>query len=533
MGQSKETDPQSVTGLVVLGERGYVLETLHGGGVAGPQQASMLRVYDVTDPVEPRSLTDPATGTITREVISFPPRDIAGEEVKADDGSPTGEKLIAIATAPPSFYQVQGSDPFWTELKSTPGNLLLYDVSDPDAKPRFAGAANITNNLVDGIPNRLFMQKGRIYAATYPKGIQVISTANLRAGFPTEGEPAGQDSYDIHQKLFAGGLNPGAIVLTIPVKDPTSGFNMPLNDLEVMDLSVWGVPRKVVAATGSRPQAALVLADAVSPYYEAAEPTPKPLWLGPLAKDGSSLDWGGAIALTKINNIPHALVGGTGVTAAGSQALLAIVDLSPVAPVVPTGQPKPAPKVVAIVALPKLNGVGDILLIGNTAVSPAAGRAESTASPAARPWSTSPTPQARKSSATSAGVASRMAVDPNHVLFSGLRSFIVGARTPSSRAACGRTAALGSLAVIRRINPAPVVVDARGRASERFDVQYLCDPILAGDPDRRASIPIRIRTVPHDGSEPDGRARRERLRGRHRSITASAKGPPGRQSRDG
>ena len=343
IGESKESDPPTVTGLVILGERGYVLETLHGGGVAGPQQASYLRVYDVTDPVEPRDMTGP-TG-FERVLISFPPRDIAGEEVKADDGSPTGQKLIAVATAPRSFYQVQGSDPFWTELKSTPANLFLYDVSDPDAKPRFAGAANITNNLVDGIPNRLFMQKGRIYAATFPKGIQVISTENLRAGFPTEGEPTGQDSYEINKKLFAGGLNPGAIVLTIPVKDPANGLNMPLNDLEVMDLSVWGVPRKVVAATGSRPQAALVLADAVSPYMESGDTQPKPLWLGPLVKDGSSLEWGGAIALTKINDIPHALVGGTGVIAGGgSQALLAIVDLSPVAPAVPTGDPKPSPE---------------------------------------------------------------------------------------------------------------------------------------------------------------------------------------------
>ena len=58
----------------MLGERGYVLETLHAGGVAGPQQAGLVRVYDVTDAGEPRDLTDPATGTVPRTLIAFPPR---------------------------------------------------------------------------------------------------------------------------------------------------------------------------------------------------------------------------------------------------------------------------------------------------------------------------------------------------------------------------------------------------------------------------------------------------------------------------
>ena len=485
VGQSNEADKPTVTGLVVLGERGYVLETLHGGGVAGPQQASMLRVYDVTDPVEPRDLTDPATGSIIREVISFPPRDIAGEEVKADDGSPTGEKLIAIATAPRTFYQVQGSDPYWTELKSTPANLLLYDVSDPDAKPRFAGAANITNNIVDGIPNRLFMQKDRIYAATYPKGIQVINIASLRTGFPAEGEPTGQDSYDIHQKLFAGGLNPGAIVLTIPVKDPTNGLNMPLNDLEAMDLSVWGVPRKVVAATGSRPQAGLVLADAVSPYFEGAATTPSPLWLGPLAKDGSSLEWGGAIALTKINNIPHALVGGTGITPTGSQTLLAIVDLSPVAPVVPVGDPKPSPKIVAIVPLPKLNGVGDILLIGNTAVvSGAQGtRIDGLAGGAALvDFTDAAGPEVV---GYVKGIASRMAADEAKILYSAQRSFI---KDSSGLVNGVRTAAFGAIALVRMVTPSLVPVDDSGRTTSPIRVTYR----LIGLPEDLESVKLSV-----------------------------------------
>ena len=470
VGQSKETDPPTVTGLVILGERGYVLETLHAGGVAGPQQSSLVRVYDVTDPVEPRDLTDPATGSIPREVIAFPPRDIAGEELLADDGSPTGEKLIAVATAPRTFYQVQGSDPYWTELKSTPANLFLYDVSDPDAKPRFAGAANLTNNVVDGIPNRLFMQKGRIYAATFPKGIQVVDIENLRSGFPEDAEPSGLDLIDLNKRLFAGGQNPGAVVLTIPVKDPTNGLNMPLNDLEAMDLQVWGVPRKVVAATGSRPQAGLVLADAVSPYFEVGETAPKPLWLGPLAKDGSSLEWGGAIALTKIADIPHALVGGTGVIAgAGSQTLLAIVDLSPVGPgLVPTGEPKPSPKVVAIVPLPKLNGVGDILLIGNTAiVSGAQGTSiDGQAGGAALVDFTDPeNPQL---SGYVTGVGSRLAHGANNILYSSNRKFI---KTEAGEPGV-RNAALGEVLFVRLAGYNPFGVDNDYRSESELKASF-------------------------------------------------------------
>lgn len=471
VGQSKESDPPTVTGLVILGERGYVLETLHAGGVAGPQQSSLVRVYDVTDPVEPRDLTDPATGSISRTIIAYPPRDIAGEEVKDDDGSPTGEKLIAIATAPRTFYQVQGSDPYWTELKSTPSNLFLYDVSEPDQPPRWVGAANLTNNVVDGTPNRLFMEKGHIYAATFPKGIQVIPVENLRAGFPTEGEPTGLELIDLNKKLTAGGLNAGAVVLTIPVKDPANGLAMPLNDLEAMDLQVWGVPRKVVAATGSRPQAALVLADGVSPYFDTAcDPgatTPKPLWSGPLSKDGSSLEWGGAIALTKIADKPHALVGGTGVVAgSGSQTLLAIVDLTPVAPAVAGCGPRPSPTVVAIVPLPRLNGVGDILLIGNTAVvSGAQGtRIDGQVGGAALVDFTDPAGPAVTGYVT--GVASRMAAREGF-LFSTERAFVKGT---ASELGGVKTAALEHATFIKKA-PA-VMVDVDGKSIEPQPIRY-------------------------------------------------------------
>jgi len=523
LGQSQEADKPTVTGIVILGERGYVLETLHGGGVAGPQQSSTIRVYDVTDPVAPLDLTDSATGPrLERETIPYPPRDIAGEEVKDESGSPTGEKLIAVATAPRSFYQVQGNDPYWTELKSTPANLFLYDVSEPDTKPRWVGAANLTNNLVDGIPNRIVMQKGRIYAATFPKGIQVVSVENLRAGFPPAEEarePEGQERIDLNKKLFAGGLNPGATVLTVPVKDPSNGLAMPLNDLEVTDLSVWGIPRKVVAATGSRPNAGLVLADAVSPYFDAcdtAATTPKPLWLGPLTKDASSLDWGGAIALTRIGDIPHALVGGIGTIAAGggggsggggsggstagSQAVLAIVDLTPVGPPVSGCGPRPSPTVVALIPLPKLNGVGDILLVGHTAIVSGAQGTRIDGLPGGAALVDFTDPENAEVVGYVAGVGSRMALGANEMLYSTARSFVKGT---SGEFEGVRTATLGEAALITKVAPDPILVSASNEVFRNVDLSYKTIPPAPGTGE--VSIDVRpgsrVATLPAEINE--------------------------------
>ncbi len=436
VGQSNESDPPTVTGLAVLGERGYVLETLHAGGVAGPQQAGLVRVYDVTDPGEPRDLTDPATGTVPRTLIAFPPRDIAGEEVRAQDGSLTGEKLIAVAAAPRTFYQTMGNEPYWTELKSTPSNLFLYDVTEPDQAPRWVGAANLTNGLVDGIPNRIAMREGRIYSATFNKGIQVVALENVRQGFPTEGEPTGPDLININKQLFAGGLNSSAVVLTIPVRDPANGPHVPLNDVKAGPLVVAELPRTVVLATGSRPGAGLVVADgqtAVLPPNAPPGTQPIPLWQGELRKEADRLDWGSAVALARVNDRPLALVGGYATLAgAGSQTALAVVDLTPMAAKPPPGQVSVAPTVLGFVKLEGLQGVGDILLVGNTAIVSGGTGTKVDGQPGGAALVDLTDPENAQVTGLIPGIGSRMALDPNGMLLSTDRSFLKGTSTEAS-----------------------------------------------------------------------------------------------------
>ncbi|HZD03272.1 MAG TPA: Ig-like domain-containing protein, partial [Longimicrobiales bacterium] len=53
------TEEQFISpGLVVLGERAYVLETAYAGGVATGEQYGYLRTYDISDPVEPVEITE-------------------------------------------------------------------------------------------------------------------------------------------------------------------------------------------------------------------------------------------------------------------------------------------------------------------------------------------------------------------------------------------------------------------------------------------------------------------------------------------
>lgn len=469
VGQSNETDPPTVTGLAVLGERGYVLETLHAGGVAGPQQAGLVRVYDVTDPGEPRDLTDLATGSIARTLIAFPPRDIAGEEVRAQDGSLTGEKLIAVAAAPRTFYQTQGNEPYWTELKSTPSNLFLYDVTEPDQAPRWVGAANLTNGIVDGIPNRIAMREGRIYAATFNKGIQVVSIENLR--FPTE--PTGADLVTINKQLFAGGLNPSAVVLTIPVRDPANGPHVPLNDVKAGPLVVAELPRTVVLATGSRPAAGLVVADgqtAVLPPNAPPGTQPIPLWQGELRKQADRLDWGSAVALARVDDRPLALVGGYATLAgAGSQTALAVVDLTPMAAKPPPGQVSVAPTVLGFVKLEGLQGVGDILLLGNTAIVSGGTGTKVDDQPGGAALVDLTDPENAVVTGLIPGIGSRMALDPNGMLLSSDRSFLKGTSTEASGV---RTAALQSVSLITSVREDPVLLALDRTSLESQELSY-------------------------------------------------------------
>jgi hypothetical protein len=484
----EEEDAASAAGFVVVGDRGYVLETLYSGGVAGPNQAGQLRVYALEDPTSPRELTGP--GGLTRPYIAYPPRDVAGEEVKAADGTLSGEKLLAVVAAPRTYYEAQGVEgSSWRELKSTPGNVFLYDVSEPDREPVWVGAGNLTSSIVDGVPSRMAMKDGVLYVSTYGKGIQTVEVATLRQGFPGDGSaPTGTDLVSINRQLYAGGLNTAAVVLTVPVVDPpVTGRNaVPVNDLDVGDLVVWGEARRVVASTGARATAGLVLTDGRRAYTGGAQGgggpgtgQPQPLWQGAVTSASGGLDWGGAIALGRVNDRPLALVGGTGTLAgAGSQTLLAVVDLTPLAAAPPasgSGQPLPSPRVLALVNLTAhgLQGVGDIVITGTTAIVSGGAGTRIDGRPGGAALVDLTDPERAEVTGTIAGVGSRMALDANGLLLSTDRTLISGVDTGVDGV---KTAALGAVAIVEGTDPRVVVVGEGPRAAESFKVKYRVVP---------------------------------------------------------
>jgi hypothetical protein len=418
-------DTPRATGLVVLGDRAYIAETLHTGGTGGATQFGHLRVYDVANAALPTEIP-PETW------INYPPRDIAGEAT--DEGQ---TKTVVVATAPRTWFFLQGELIYYYEIRSTASNLFVYDVSTEPAK--WVGAVSLTDNLLDGIPNRIVMKDGMVYAATMNKGIQVVDVQTAKNGFAQTGVPQDYVSY---KKVYDGGVNKDAIVNTIPITDPpdaapgTQQYHLPLVDLKVDDFVVGGFSRRLVLATGPRKQTGLVIVDPV---------TGETIWRGALTIGDRSVEWANAIALANVDGHPLALIGGYG----GGTNLLAVVDLSPLA-----GNALAAPAVLTFVELS--HSVGDILVDGNTAiVSGGQGAVGPDGQPGVATLVDLTIPGAARVVGTLTGVGSRLALAGN-LLFSTERSFLKGAPTPLGGV---RTAALGTTAIIRRVTPSAITTE--------------------------------------------------------------------------
>src|SRR5262249_38337608 len=150
------------------------------GGVNVALEAGQLHIFDVTDPATPSEVLDPPMR------IFYPPRDLAAG---ADD---SGAKTLVIATSPKVYYKSEGDLVLFTELVSTPSQLFVYDVSSD--VPQWMGAASLTQNILDGYPNRVVLKGSSAYVATPRKGIQVVDLAAARTDFPAAGfGPANTD----------------------------------------------------------------------------------------------------------------------------------------------------------------------------------------------------------------------------------------------------------------------------------------------------------------------------------------------------
>ncbi|HKY22792.1 MAG TPA: Ig-like domain-containing protein [Vicinamibacterales bacterium] len=434
LGSTEET-PRGA-GLVVLGDRAYLAETLYPGGIGNPAlQTGQLRTYDVSDPVTPAEVP-PAVN------IGYAPRDLAGE----DRG---GQRTLAVATGPKAYFFVEGEFIFTNTIRSSPATLFVYDAtSDP---PRWVGAATLTSSLEDGVPNRVVMKDGLAYVATVGKGVQVVDLAQARVGFAPDGyapDATAPELFALRSQLFNGGINHTAVVATVPVVAPGAEFSYPLADLKVADLTVEETGRRLVLATGPRPAVGLVVLDPLSG---------EKLWRSELLKDGQRLDAGSAVAVATLGGRPVALVGGTGIANGTSTGVLFVVDLSPLA-----RSPRQVPSIMSVLALP--HQVGDILIKDSTAIVSASAGAHAGAATLVDLTEL----MAPRIVGSLSGIGSRMA-SGNQVLFTTDRSFLTGAPTALGGV---QTMALGSIAIIRQVTPIIAALDEAGRTLEPIEVKY-------------------------------------------------------------
>jgi hypothetical protein len=423
------TDAQFASpGLVVLGDRAYVLETQYAGGVGGVQ-AGKLHVFDVSDPVQPQEVGTPTD-------IGAAPRDIAGEN-----------HTVVVATMSHTMF-APGLTTTNTDIASGPSNLLVYDVSGPT--PQWIGAASLTDNIVDGTLNRVVMKDQVAYVATARKGIQVVDLTQTDLG-----DLATAATWEQSRRLYAPGegVNRQAVVATIPISDPANPGNTAsvwLNDLKVGDYVIDGTSQRLVFTTG-RPQAVgLVIVNPV---------TQQVIWQSALQDANGALVDGQAVALAHIADRDLAIVGGYGTVGnAGAAGVVTIVDLSPL-----SATPHGAPQVIAWV--PLAHGVVDILIKDSAAIvtAPTTG---GLASDGLATFIGLADPFHPQSAGTLTGVGSRMSQSLDGVLLSTNRTFVTGNTSGLDGL---RTLAMDRIAYFARNEPQPIAV-RNGHSLEPIDL---------------------------------------------------------------
>jgi hypothetical protein len=292
-------------GIVVLGNVAYLVQNLFRSGV--------LRAFDMTNPASPREI---ATARSPVGSIVGRPVDMAGEP-----------GTIVVATGPPS--------------RSMPSNLWVFDVSSVDFSS-WVGAVSLASSASDGFINRITVRNDRVYAFTVKKGIQVVDLPALREKFESAGGAA--TGSRVGADLVTDGRGWGMEnVTTIPVDPPPYeegvGRSAMLNDLEAGEYVAGGQSQTLVVGTGN---IGLLI---VNPQ------TFETVYRGRLEASGTTLMWGGALALSSVADREVAVVTGLG-RASGGASVTALW-------VVALDDPS-SPEVLATLALPA--GAQDILI---------------------------------------------------------------------------------------------------------------------------------------------------------------------------
>jgi len=212
-------------------------------------------------------------------------------------------RVIDIAGADTTIVVATGSN-----HRSHPGNLQVYDVTDPQA-PQWVGAATVSSGAQDGTPSRIRLKGDKVYAATWRKGIQVASVAELKSGFAACCSAA---HFTMRQdlNLDGGSFNTGAVLSTINVIDPVSPSVKPwMRDISVIDV----VGETIIAVASST---GLVLANEAqqSVFYNA-----------PPSYDGRTVKYAYAVETALIDGRSVVLV--AGIDEAGQNVLI-VMDIS-------------------------------------------------------------------------------------------------------------------------------------------------------------------------------------------------------------
>jgi RHS repeat-associated protein len=339
-------------GLAVFGDRVYILENQYRGGIGGAYQNGILRTFDVTDPIFPQEIPN------TQISLGFPPQDMVGD-LRAPlpgEGEEPVKRLVIAAWSRTHFF-LQGEIVFHYEIRSTPANLFVYEVTAGSEQPQLVGAASLSLNLMDGIPQRVAVLGSYAYVATTRKGIQVVDLDLTR-------NVGGLPPWQLSTLLSTDGINNDAVVRNIPITDPPYDPTVPgqrylhlmLQDLKVGDFVVDDQSQPIVFATGNRRNIGLVI---VNPQ------TGETLWRGELMRAGGdeSLIGGGyALAYAQVGDRHLVVVGGIGFISGLTGNMVAVVDVSNLR----------NPEVLAIHKIPEGDAPGglitDIVIKGHFAI---------------------------------------------------------------------------------------------------------------------------------------------------------------------
>jgi hypothetical protein len=426
VGQS--TEEWGSPGIVLLEDRAYLVKNNYAQGIMNGN----LRVFDLTDPIEPRPLMSPEQPT--EATVTWRPVDMAGEL----NSSLTDGKLVVVATGPTNA--------------SKPSNVYAFDVSSDSSFHWFA-ATSLTSTATEGFITRLRIRDGIIYTTTFRKGIQILDLRAAASIFRT----SGSEYASMIRSFNTDGQGYGAQnVTSIPVMIPPAVQGQSpkpayLQDLQADVFTVGGGSETLVLATGEYP---LVVYNALT--QAALYTSPRPL----VAGDNKRLTWGEGIGLFAKEGRKYVLLAGQGSVpeefCEGEENCSRVVVILEMTT---TG----TPEVRGAVGVPTGAAITDIVVRGDLALVATASRVYMVSlADVNAPRVTGSTDQA----------GGRIALGEYGLLFSTSRS-IFGA---PSEGGTVRIAALGPIALVEGTDPKRVVVGEDHRIAEESRLRFRVIP---------------------------------------------------------